>query len=132
MARRDLLLVMASFIIMCAASCTNRTNGNLIGSWKSENKDEGIEFVGKTIHMSSTIMLIIREDGTFEKRVDMWTGDKNMTTEELGTWSREGNDVTFTQTNTDSGRPFVMTQTITQLEDDNLVFNGKFEYIRVK
>lgn len=113
-------------------SCINRTNGNLIGSWKSIDKDEEVEVGGKTIHMSSTILLKIKEDGTYEKKSDVWIGDDNLPSVEKGKWVREGNNVTFTETSTETGEPFVMTQTITRLTDDNLVFNKKFEYIRIE
>ena len=121
---------MAIFCCMFS-SCAKRTNGNLIGSWKSTNKDEGVEVVGSTIHMSSTILLKIKADGTYEKKTNVWIGDDNLPSVEKGKWVREGNNVTFTETSTETGEPFVFTQTITCLTDDNLVFNNKFEYIRI-
>lgn len=81
-------------ITICTLSCTNRTDGNIIGAWMSIENDEDEDFSwmnGKTIYTFNI-------DGTYTKDNHLWIGNKDIPRIASGVWKRDGDILLMKET----------------------------------
>ena len=73
-------------LIMMLLSCSNHTDGNIVGEWTSiEEEDDGdLSWMkGKTIYTFNA-------DGTYIKANHSWIGNKEFQRTSSGDWNRKG------------------------------------------
>ena len=104
-------------LIMTFLSCS-RTDGNIIGTWQSEQESEG------SINMWSIIKMRIGENGKYDKTVKLYIGGQTQDTEESGTWKKDGNTIVFTETTTETGEPLITAYEIKELSDNTLILSS--------
>ena len=102
---------------MTFLSCS-RTDGNIIGTWQSEQESEG------SINMWSIIKMRIGENGKYDKTVKLYIGGQTQDTEESGTWKKDGNTIVFTETTTETGEPLITAYEIKELSDNTLILSS--------
>ena len=108
------------FMVIAIIGCT-RTDGNIIGTWQSVSDQDRVT---SNLSMASVIKIRISESGRYKRTITLFLNDKKSIVTERGSWTKEGNTITFTETSTESGKPLVTAYTVKELSDNTLILSA--------
>lgn len=107
-------------MVIAIIGCT-RTDGNIIGTWQSVSDQDRVT---SNLSMASVIKIRISESGRYKRTITLFLNDKKSIVTERGSWTKEGNTITFTETSTESGKPLVTAYTVKELSDNTLILSA--------
>lgn len=108
------------FIVIAIIGCT-RTDGNIIGTWQSVGDQDQVT---SNPSMASVINIRISESGRFKRTTTIIFNNKKSIVTERGSWTKEGDTITFKETSTESGKPLVTAYTVKELSDNTLILSA--------
>jgi hypothetical protein len=112
------LFLMLAIIGMAVSSC-NKTDGNIVGVWKSSSDGE---VVG--IGMASTIVYTINKDNTYKKVTNFHIEESPFVIKETGKWNQAGNSLIFTDETTETGDTITFHYQVVKLTDTEMILGA--------